>query len=183
MNLTLSLALFLASQQPAAPSKEQRIIADVIRLTNIQRTQAGQPELKSQPDLAKAAAYLAADLAKRQVLEHRDGEGRRLQARVESAGYTTWTTIAENIAYGQQTADEVVKAWMKSPGHKENLLGSTYTEIGVGLAYSSNRTPYWVQIFGSRTSGNLAASLVRTSRSKRRQGCGERAGAAHPRRT
>lgn len=151
MNLTLSLALFLASQQPSsAVSKEQRMTAEVIRLTNIQRGQAGQPPVRSQPDLARAAAYLAADLAKRQVLEHRDGEGQRLQARVESAGYTTWTTIAENIAYGQQTADEVVKAWMKSPGHKENLLGSTYTEIGVGLAYSSNRTPYWVQIFGSR---------------------------------
>jgi uncharacterized protein YkwD len=152
VNLALSIAIYAFAQSGSAPavSKEQRMIAQVITLTNRERSKDGLTALVQNANLSKAAAYLASDLAERQELEHMDRRGRRLVERVEADGYTTWTSVAENIAYGQETAARVVDAWMKSPGHRENLMGRSYSEIGVGLAFAKNGTPYWVQIFGSR---------------------------------
>ena len=54
---------------------------------------------------------------------------------------------AENIAEGQRTPGEVFTAWMNSPGHKANILGATYKDIGV--AYLANGTsPVWVMHLG-----------------------------------
>jgi hypothetical protein len=50
---------------------------------------------------------------------------------------------AENIAKGQQSAQEVVEAWLKSPGHRKNILAPHSTRLGVGKVGS-----VWVQNFG-----------------------------------
>ena len=55
-----------------------------------------------------------------------------------------YSAIAENVAQGQKNPSQVVNAWMKSPGHRKNILSPKYTEIGVG--YSNN---YWTQVFGN----------------------------------
>ncbi|NLM13008.1 MAG: hypothetical protein GX209_04600, partial [Epulopiscium sp.] len=56
-------------------------------------------------------------------------------------------SAGENIAKGQQTPAQVMNAWMNSPGHRSNILGTSYTQIGVGLATSKNGTKYWTQMF------------------------------------
>jgi uncharacterized YkwD family protein len=56
--------------------------------------------------------------------------------------YTAW---GENIAAGQRTPEEVVNAWMNSPGHRANILASHFTKIGVG--YVNNGRPHWTQMF------------------------------------
>ena len=57
-----------------------------------------------------------------------------------------YRTAGENIAQGQRTPGEVMDAWMKSPGHRENILKAEYDSIGVGEV---NKT--WTQMFiGSR---------------------------------
>lgn len=53
----------------------------------------------------------------------------------------------ENIALGQESPKEVMNAWMNSPGHKANILGSDYKSIGIGCVYI-NGNYYWVQCFG-----------------------------------
>ncbi|WP_066041711.1 cell wall-binding repeat-containing protein [Herbiconiux solani] len=58
-----------------------------------------------------------------------------------------WRTNGENIAVGQVSADQVMSDWMASPGHRANILNSSYTRIGVGYV-ASNRGGMWVQIFG-----------------------------------
>jgi len=58
-----------------------------------------------------------------------------------------FSAAAENIAYGQRTAKEVVNAWMNSPGHRANILSRSYTETGVGAAKKANGTLYWTQMF------------------------------------
>jgi uncharacterized protein YkwD len=58
-----------------------------------------------------------------------------------------FSAAAENIAYGQRTAQEVVTAWMNSPGHRANILSSSTTQIGVGAAKKSDGTLYWTQMF------------------------------------
>lgn len=55
-----------------------------------------------------------------------------------------WTTNGENLGQGYTSATAVMAGWMKSEGHKQNILRSTYTHIGVGYVANGN---YWVQIF------------------------------------
>ncbi|HET7479094.1 MAG TPA: CAP domain-containing protein [Rubrobacteraceae bacterium] len=67
--------------------------------------------------------------------------------RIAQEGYDYNTYTAENLAYGQTTADEVFEAWRISPGHNTNMLGP-YKVIGIGLVWV-NGTPYWTTDFGA----------------------------------
>lgn len=58
-----------------------------------------------------------------------------------------YTAAAENIALGQKTPQEVMNAWMNSPGHRSNILGASFDQIGVGVARAKNGTYYWTQMF------------------------------------
>ena len=56
----------------------------------------------------------------------------------------SYRSAGENIAMGQRTPSEVVTAWMNSPGHRANILNSSFTRIGVGYVPAGN---YWTQMF------------------------------------
>ena len=58
----------------------------------------------------------------------------------------SYKTAGENIAYGQVDADDVMKSWLNSPGHRANILQKKFGKIGVGI-FNHNNTLYWVQIF------------------------------------
>ena len=69
--------------------------------------------------------------------------------RVLRAGYQPRLT-GENIAYGPESAEEVVAGWLASPGHCANIMDSRFQDIGVGLATGRKRGQiYWVQTFGA----------------------------------
>ena len=40
-----------------------------------------------------------------------------------------------------------MKYWMNSPGHRANILSSSYNQIGVGVARDQNGNLYWTQLF------------------------------------
>lgn len=56
------------------------------------------------------------------------------------------SAAGENIAYGQDTPEWVTDAWMKSPGHKENILTPEWTCVGIGCVRMDGGM-YWVQFF------------------------------------
>ena len=58
----------------------------------------------------------------------------------------TYKTAGENIANGQFDADDVMKSWLKSPGHRANILQKNFGKIGVGV-FEYNGRLYWVQVF------------------------------------
>jgi uncharacterized protein YkwD len=62
----------------------------------------------------------------------------------------SYQAAAENIAAGQTTPQEVVQAWMNSPGHRANILNGNYTYIGVGYAKGGSQRHYWTQMFISK---------------------------------
>jgi uncharacterized protein YkwD len=62
----------------------------------------------------------------------------------------TYKTAGENIAMGQKTPQEVMTAWMNSEGHRKNILNSSFTEIGIGIAKDKNGRLYWTQMFIGR---------------------------------
>ena len=55
-----------------------------------------------------------------------------------------YRAAGENIAQGQRTPEQVVNAWMNSPGHRANILNANYTHIGVGFVENGY---YWTQQF------------------------------------
>ena len=62
----------------------------------------------------------------------------------------TYRSAGENIAMGQKTPQEVMTAWMNSEGHRKNILNSSFTEIGIGIAKDNNCRLYWTQMFIGR---------------------------------
>jgi uncharacterized protein YkwD len=72
--------------------------------------------------------------------------------RITNNGYEEYSTLGENIAGGQSSLDEVMKAWLKSPTHCANIMNGDYSEIGVAVVVEedSEYGTYWTQSFGSR---------------------------------
>jgi uncharacterized protein YkwD len=81
------------------------------------------------------------------------GDGRPSQffERIIANGYNNYYTVGENIAGGQESLDEVMEAWLKSPGHCINIMKDSYDEVGVAVVKNEDSTYqiYWTQNFGS----------------------------------
>lgn len=58
-----------------------------------------------------------------------------------------FSMVAENIAYGQKSPEEVMQSWLKSSGHKNNILNNRLTEIGCGMSLAGNGKLYWCVCF------------------------------------
>jgi uncharacterized protein YkwD len=133
-------------------------IARVLQLTNAERQTRGLAPLALSSKLSDAALNYSQVLASGTCFEHTCGEVPNFADRISQAGYTGWTTIAENIAYGYPTADAVVAGWMGSAGHRANMLSPTFSELGVGVVTDgSSGTSYWTQEFGNRPGATLDA--------------------------
>lgn len=118
----------------------------VVNITNTVRARYGCPKLRVDSRLTKAAVLHSKDMAARGYFSHTSPGGRTFVTRAKLQGYAY--PAAENIAWGQTTANAVMNAWMKSPGHKANIVNCRFKAIGVGVAYSSKKVPYWTQMFG-----------------------------------
>ena len=121
---------------------------DVIRITNQKRRKRGLDPLTGDDLLHKAAQGHADEMdAMGRYLGHDSADGRDPGDRIDEVNYD-WRTYRENVASGQKTAKEVVKTWMKSPGHRKNILSDDISEIGVGFAVDDQSgSAYWVQKF------------------------------------
>lgn len=106
------------------------------------------PPLALSAVLTRAALKHAQDMASHSHFEHTGTDGSTPAQRVEKVGYL-WLTVAENIAAGARTADEVVEGWLNSPGHCTNLMGPMYTQMGIAYAVEEKSTAgiYWAQEF------------------------------------
>ena len=110
--------------------------AEVLRLVNVERSKRGLHSLKLHKDLQITARIKAGEMEKYEYYGHGTLSG--LPDEVIKRYYN----IGENIAMGQTTPKEVVSAWMNSPGHRANILDSSYVYIGVGYC-----NDHWVQQF------------------------------------
>ena len=121
----------------------------VVNLTNSRRRNHGCRNLIRNDALDRAAQTHTNKMATRNMLSHELPGEPSLGVRVRRAGYN-WTGVAENIAAGYTTPRAVVRGWMRSSGHRRNILNCRYRHIGVGYALSPRGTPYWTQVFGRR---------------------------------
>jgi uncharacterized protein YkwD len=102
--------------------------------------------------LEQVAYGHALDMAQHQYFEHQDLTGHTPADRVRAVGYRE-KLVGENIAYGPKSPDEVVRGWLDSPGHCENIMDPRFAEMGVAAARGYAPEPatslglYWVQVF------------------------------------
>ncbi len=105
--------------------------------TNKSRQQDRKSPLADSPQLSQAAQAKANDMVARNYWSHAAPDGKLAWSFVDEAGYT-YQVVGENLAYGFSSSDEVIRGWLNSPAHRENLLGSDYTEVGFGVAQSAD---------------------------------------------
>jgi uncharacterized protein YkwD len=108
------------------------------------------PPVRLSGTLAEVALGHASDMALHDYFEHQDLSDRSPADRVRAIGYRE-TLVGENIAYGPQSADEVVQGWLDSPGHCENIMDPRFSEMGLAFAagQASRRGLYWVQLLAA----------------------------------
>jgi len=118
----------------------------VISLVNIERSKVGLSALKANWQLSRVARFKAEDMRDKNYFSHTSPVYGSPFEMMKNFGIS-FSAAGENIAMGQQTPSSVMTSWMNSPGHRQNILNVNYTEIGVGIAKSSNGSIYWVQQF------------------------------------
>ena len=118
-------------------------------MINRLRADRGLPQLARDRAAARAAMDQANRMASAGRMEHNIGLGANFLKRMK--GMDVPLPAAENIAAGQQTAEAAFDAWVRSPKHLENMLGSGYRGLGVAVFTNpaSGNRPYWAMVLSS----------------------------------
>ena len=133
-------------QTPSNNNQEVKIpaaVQEVVDLTNKERAKEGLKALQIDVKLTQSAQAKSQDMKNKNYFDHTSPTYGSPFDQMKSLGIT-YKSAGENIAMGQRSAAEVVDGWMKSPGHRENIMNPSFTHIGVGLSDSGF---YWTQQF------------------------------------
>lgn len=136
------------SPVPTAPDFLIAMEHQVWEITNEERAKAGLPALQYDENLAEVARVHSIDMDVRGFFDHNNPDGQSPFDRMSAAGYR-YSHAAENIAWNQRSAEEVMRAWMNSPGHRANILNKNVSYVGVGLHIAGDGSYYWTQNFFS----------------------------------
>jgi uncharacterized protein YkwD len=119
--------------------------ARVLALINVVRTEAGLLELVPNPALGASATWKSLHMGRFGYFGHSDPAppvDRSPFERAVNCGYGN-SYIGEDIAAGQSSPDEAVRAWLASPAHRQIIESPDYSEAGVGVAQSPEGRFYW----------------------------------------
>lgn len=136
----LMVMLVLTFTPSSAAMTSTTYEADVIRWTNIKRADYDKTAVRAQWCVDKYAERQAAWMASQRTLKHQN-----LRTVLDACNLSS---VSENIAYGYSSGWRVVGAWMKSSGHRANLLSSNKRLIGVGAVQDKNGVWWVAQVFG-----------------------------------
>lgn len=139
--------------------KQSSLFADIsaqriLSLTNEIRQQYGLPLVKEDVLLDKAAQYKAQDMLKNKYFGHFSPTGTSPWYWIDKSGYNYYYA-GENLAMNFLDSEEVIKGWLNSPSHRENLLNKNYKDMGIAVVSGDfynegiNRILV-VQMFGSK---------------------------------
>lgn len=131
----------LACTAPPVPELEIHLAS-----VNAERARAGRPALVLDPELSALAQAHACDMARRGYFSHTSPEGRGMMDRARRAGLSGYCAMGENIAQGQQDVPSVMGSWMRSAGHRRNILSGDFSHAGFGRGSGA----HWVQLFAGR---------------------------------
>lgn len=128
-----------------SPSQSLAIESEIARLINVERSAAGLSPLAGDAKLQAMARAHSIDMRANDFFDHVNLAGCSSSCRATNANYA-WQSIAENIYWmsgyhlsPEAAAKKVVDGWMQSPGHRANILGTSFKDIGVGIDISGTR--------------------------------------------
>jgi hypothetical protein len=137
---------------------------EVVNLTNQEREKEGLPSLIESDVLDKAALLKAQDMIGNNYFAHTSPKGTDPWYWFEQADYP-YKYAGENLAMDFTSGPSVMRAWMKSPTHKENILSSKYKETGVAVMdgiIEEKETKVAVQLFGTKLSDQVETLVLKT---------------------
>ena len=142
----VTAAATLALAAPAAACEGEALVPNAenlkqvrqatLCLVNVERRSRGLAGLRSNRKLAAAARRHSRMMAHRDFFDHVSPTGSTMVARITRVGYESWASLGENLAWGTghlSIPKAIVRGWMNSPGHRENILRATFREIGIGV--------------------------------------------------
>lgn len=151
-----ALLAFGGAQAREQPDPDlARVERLVIDMTNDFRRGERLEALSAHAGLEAAARQLAGHMARTGTFAH-DADGKKPADRVRRQRYD-YCFVAENIAYrrisrnlrASELAEDFVRGWIDSPGHRRNMAQPGMTDIGVAVARSPKTGAYYaVQVFG-----------------------------------
>lgn len=144
------------SPTPPSPAPApETVVAELLEAHNKIRLSNGVPALRLSDRLTQVAQAHSSDQASRQKMSHTGSDGSSPFQRIAKAGYR-YMSAGENVAMGYKDVPSVMKGWMSSPGHRENIL-RRYSEVGFGRAADSRGRFYWTAVFAIPISGQILA--------------------------
>ena len=135
----------LYSQGSALAGQNSSMINEVYNLTNSVRANAGKWSLSLDSQLTNIACARAYEIASNNCFSHTRPDGRSCFSILDDY-CVVYMCAGENLAYGQESPQEVVDAWVASSGHYNTMIGD-YNKIGIGVCVAGDGTIYWVQCF------------------------------------
>jgi uncharacterized protein YkwD len=149
---------------PTAACPQTRLDAPVaaqeqamLCMTNFARESFGENGLEENVTLEQSARDKTHDIIRCDSFSHY-ACGREFTYWMRAGGYlsTQCWKAGENLAWGADdfgTVKSIFRAWMRSPTHRENILGGQFTQIGIDLQTGTLEglagTHVWTQHFGS----------------------------------
>lgn len=130
-------------KEPADNTASLSYEEQVAELVNKHRAENGLKPLTLNQKLSDVARAKSQDMHDKSYFSHTSPTYGSPFDMMKTFGIS-FRAAGENIAKGQRTPQQVVDDWMNSPGHRANILNSSYTQIGVGYVADGN---YWTQLF------------------------------------
>jgi uncharacterized protein YkwD len=97
--------------------------------------------------LGKVSLEHSAAMAENRSLGHAGSDGSNAGTRLARFGYQ-WMTYGENIGEGHRSPEAVVKGWVESRGHCENIMNPAFKEAGAASAKAAGRI-YWTLVLAA----------------------------------
>lgn len=144
LSLGLAATPAQASDEPATRAIESSFDDQVIALVNVERAERDLKPLRAASCVDRFAAKQASAMARKNRMYHQALRPVLRECNLRTAG--------ENVAWRSpsMSAAQVVRMWMKSPGHKRNILSKRYRTIGVdAVQHTRSGRVYAAQVFGS----------------------------------
>ncbi len=123
---------------------------DIVNMVNLEREKVGRPTVYESPALNEAAEDKLQDMFSKNYWDHTGPSGETAWRFIVNRGYQ-YELAGENLARGFSSSEGVMRAWMKSPTHRDNILNPRFQEVGlaVGSGKINNvTTTVIVQFFG-----------------------------------
>ena len=136
----------LLPQSFAQSGNRTKYADDLLKLHNRERAKVNAKALRIDDKLTTAAQKYADRLAKLDVLSHfADGS---LGTRLKRVG-ARYSIAGENLAKGQGSPDSAVRSWMRSSGHRANIVNGRFGKAGFGVARTKKGALVWVAVFSN----------------------------------